>query len=544
MGTQIAPSDQTGRRREPSPPRLAAEHVSKSFGGERALDDVHLTVEAKEIHGLLGENGSGKSTLIKILAGFHAPDEGARLAIDGQEVELPLKAGDFKRLNMSFVHQHLGLISSLRVIENLFMPRMATTRARYLNWRRVRREARAILQRFGLELDIDVRVGRLPQVDRALLAIVRAATELGEGQGAQGGSAEGLEHGILVLDEPTVFLSEEGLERLFGLMRNVVSEGASVIFVSHDLDEVRAVTDRATVLRDGRVVGTVLSRNATKDELVKMIVGRELEALQQRPARPSRRGVALSVRRLASTVTPVADVSFDLYAGEILGLTGLVGSGFHEVPYLVYGAWPGTTGEMAIGERRFDLSRMTPAKALAAGIALLPADRQRDGSIGSLTVADNAMMQVLDEYFTTMLLHRRRMLHDAGGALGRFDVRPNRPGMLYQSLSGGNQQKVLLAKWLQTDPGLLLLHEPTQGVDVGARVQIFQVLRAVAARGTAVLCASSDYEQLEQICDRALIMAGGRVLTELAGADLKRERITEQSLTAHDVVQKRVTMGA
>jgi ribose transport system ATP-binding protein len=195
---------------------------------------------------------------------------------------------------------------------------------------------------------------------------------------------------------------------------------------------------------------------------------------------------------------------------------------------------------LEIGARTHDLAGMTPSKAHALGMALLPADRQRDGSIGSLAVADNAMMQVLDEYFATLLLRRRRMTRAAARLLGEFDVRPNRPRMLYQSLSGGNQQKVLLAKWLQTDPRLLLLHEPTQGVDVGARVQIFQTLRSVASRGTAVICASSDYEQLEQICDRVLIMAGGRVLTELRGEDIRKERITEQSLTAHSTAQERL----
>jgi ribose transport system ATP-binding protein len=278
----------------------------------------------------------------------------------------------------------------------------------------------------------------------------------------------------------------------------------------------------------------------TKAELVYMIVGRELQALSERRSQAPARQVALSVRHMGSTLTPVSDVTLEVYAGEILGLTGLVGSGFHEIPYLLYGAWPGTSGEMEIGGRTYDLAKTTPSKAHALGMALLPADRQRDGSIGSLPVADNAMMQVLDDYFTALLLRRRRMTREAARLLGEFDVRPNRPRMLYQSLSGGNQQKVLLAKWLQTDPRLLLLHEPTQGVDVGARVQIFQTLRSVASHGTAVICASSDYEQLEQICDRVLILAAGRVLTELRGEEIEKERITEQSLTAHSRAQERL----
>jgi ribose transport system ATP-binding protein len=238
------------------------------------------------------------------------------------------------------------------------------------------------------------------------------------------------------------------------------------------------------------------------------------------------------VRHLHSEIKPVEDVSFALHAGEVLGLTGLVGSGFHEVLYLLYGVWPRTSGRMSLGIAEHDLGSFTPVKAMDAGLALIPADRQRDGSIGSLSVADNVSMQVLDRYFRGLRLRDREMRRDAAVLLREFDVRPDRPELLYQSLSGGNQQKALLAKWLQTEPAILLLHEPTQGVDVGARLQIFETIRRVAGDGTAVLCASSDYEQLEQICDRVLILGSGRVVQELTGSDLTKARITEQSLTA------------
>jgi ribose transport system ATP-binding protein len=263
-----------------------------------------------------------------------------------------------------------------------------------------------------------------------------------------------------------------------------------------------------------------------------MIIGHDLEALKRDVEVLDRGDVALEVRNLRSEIKPVEDVTFDLHAGEVLGLTGLVGSGFHEVLYLLYGVWSRTSGRMRIGPAEHDLASFAPVDALAAGMALIPADRQRDGSIGSLSVADNVTMQVLGNYFSRLMLHDRAMQRDTGRLLHEFDVRPDRPELLYQSLSGGNQQKALLAKWLQTEPSILLLHEPTQGVDVGARLQIFETIRRVAGGGTAVLCASSDYEQLEQICDRVLILGSGRVVRELSGANLTKARITEQSLTA------------
>jgi ribose transport system ATP-binding protein len=513
-----------------APPALVARNFSKSFAGARALSEAHLTVYRGEVHGLVGENGSGKSTFIKILAGFHAPDPGAELYVDGQPIDLPLAPGRFRDLGMAFVHQHLALIPSVTVLENLIMLKLSSGTGRFINWARERRRARALLERFDMRLDLDARVGQLGQVERAMLAIVRAASEIAATSAADADASGG--SGLLILDEPTVFLSEEGLQRLYRLIREVVADGSSVIFVSHDLDEIRELTDRATVLRDGEVIGTVESASASKAQLVSMIIGHDLEDLKRDVEVLDRGDVALEVRNLRSETKPVEDVTFDLHAGEVLGLTGLVGSGFHEVLYLLYGVWSRTSGRMRIGPAEHDLASFAPVDALAAGMALIPADRQRDGSIGSLSVADNVTMQVLGNYFSGLMLHDRAMQRDTGRLLHEFDVRPGRPELLYQSLSGGNQQKALLAKWLQTEPSILLLHEPTQGVDVGARLQIFETIRRVAGGGTAVLCASSDYEQLEQICDRVLILGSGRVVRELSGANLTKARITEQSLTA------------
>jgi ribose transport system ATP-binding protein len=504
-------------------PRLELRDLSKSFGGTQALRSVDLSVLPGEVHGLLGENGSGKSTLIKILAGFHEPDAG-ELLIDGEPVRLPLQPGQFRELGMSFVHQDLGLVESLSALENLRVAEIASSRSRLgISWRKERRRARETFERYGLRIDATAAVRDLKPVERALLAIVRALEEM---------RAVGRGHGLLVLDEPTVFLPEEGVDRLFTLVRGAAAAGSSILFVSHDLDEVREITDRVTVLRDGVVVGTVTTGETSETTFVEMIIGRQLAALADvgHPDLTERRvGVAVEGVSGAS----VNDVSFQMHQGEIVGLTGLLGSGFEEVPYLLYGARRARAGRLVVAGDVFDLTRLTPTAATRAGLALIPADRKTDGSVGSLPVGENMALSVLDRYFNGVSLERRRMRRETGAVMRRFDVRPDDPSLPYGALSGGNQQKALLAKWFQTEPRLLLLDEPTQGVDVGARQQIFELIRAVVAeRGMHVLCASSDYEQLALLCDRVVVFGRGRVWRELVGDEVTKERIIEQSYAA------------
>jgi ribose transport system ATP-binding protein len=491
--------------------------LSKTFGGARALDAVDLTINRGEIHGLLGENGSGKSTLIKVLAGFHAPDEGT-LHINGDHVPLPLAPGQFSTLGLSFVHQDLGLLRELTVLENLRLIDFAQSKSWRIDWRSERKRARALFDEFDLDLRPDTLVNDISETDRALLAIIRASEEIKKATGAD-------KRGLLVLDEPTVFLPREGVERLFAMARSVVEHHASVLFVGHDLDEVREITDRVTVLRDGRVHGTVDTKQSTESELVEMIIGRRLAQLELTRAEVTSKEVAASVTDLHGV--KVKAIDFDVRKGEVLGVTGLLGSGFDEVPYLMFGARPCFGGQLTTSGATYDLAAMTPKRALGAGMALIPADRQRDGAVGSLTIGNNVMMQVMDQY-QPMNLQLRKMSKRAGELLKEYDVRPNDPGLAYQSLSGGNQQKALLAKWMQTEPELVLLHEPTQGVDVGAREQIFRMLSAAAEGGTSIVCASSDYEQLAAICDRVLVIGNGRIVQELTGGDVVKDRIAEQ----------------
>jgi ribose transport system ATP-binding protein len=515
----------------PGAAALVARGVSKTFGGERALDEMGITVARGEIMGLLGANGSGKSTFIKILAGYHDPDQG-ELEVNGQPVSLPISLRQRRAVGLEFVHQDLGLIPTLSVAENLCVTDVVAPKNKWFATTSEQvRKTKALLDQYNLAIPATAPVSTLRPVEAAMVAIVRAVEglltvtkELGHG-------------GVLVLDEPTVFLPKDGAELLFQLVRDIARSGSSVIFVSHKLEEVLQLTNHVTVLRDGRVVYTAATAETDEATIVDKIVGRKLnQAHIQPPSAP--------VRERSVTVTNarggrLQETSFEVNAGEIVGVTGLVGSGFEELPQILVGITPRREGTLTIGDKSYDLARQTPSRALRAGLALVPADRKRDGGVLTLSVSDNLMLPVLSRYQRGLFQRRRKMKLDAAARLDDFQVQPKNPTLEYGSLSGGNQQKVLLAKWLQMKPRLLVLHEPTQGVDVGARAQIHTLIRDVAAEGMAVICASSDYDQVALLCDRVLIFADGQLKHELTGGDVTNERITEHcysSVTVNTVV--------
>ena len=435
---------------------------------------------------------------------------------------LPLPPGGVRAFGVAFVHQHLGLIPPVTVLENMLLTRLSgrggVSRPWAINWTQERSAARRLFERYDLDIDPGVPLSRLSSVERALVAIVRAVEEIATGHARSG-------HGVLVLDEPTPFLPRTDVDRLFTLVRRVVANGASVIFVSHDIDEVLEITDRATVLRDGKVAGVLTTPGATRDTLVGMIVGRQVTSGPKRSA-------AVGSTQIATTITnlvggQVAEMSLSLRAGEIVGLTGLLGSGYEQVPYLVYGALQAQGGLLTLGSERINLTTLTPAAAIKAGLVLIPGDRPVAGGVGTLPIVDNVTLPALASRFRPFLLRRRAMLAASRSLGDRFGVVPNRPMLPLASLSGGNQQKVILAKWLQLSPRLILLDEPTQGVDVGARQTVYQAIRDAAATGACVLCASSDAEQLAEICDRVVVLGRGRIAAELTPPALSKHAITE-----------------
>ena len=496
-------------------PRLAVRGLTRAFGGVRALSRADLTVMPGEIHGLLGKNGSGKSTLIKILSGFHAPDEGS-LEIDGQPIALPIPLGKSEAHGLAFVHQNLGLLADASVLENLIAGDYDRLNPWAINWGAEAARARRLFADHHLSLDPHDPVSALSPVQRAQLAIVRAADRV------QVHRAHGF-GGVLVLDEPTPFLPIEDVRLLFATMRRLTATGVSIIFVSHDIDEVMEITDRATVLRDGEVIGSFQTASTDRAQIVAAIVGRSMTT--ERVIGPYAASAAPPIQISALSGQIVRDVSFNLRPGEILGLTGLIGSGYDEIPYLLSGASPAGQGQLHLPPTRHDLTRMTPAAAIDTGIALIPADRQRAGLALDLSLTENVTLPLLGRSHSALMLNHRRLGDITASLMARFGVKADRPSQPAAELSGGNQQKLVLGKWLQLGPRLVLLDEPTQGIDVGARREIYDRLVELCRSGTSVICATSEFEQLETIAHRVLIFDRGRIKAELAGDDVTKSAI-------------------
>ncbi|MEU2349399.1 sugar ABC transporter ATP-binding protein [Modestobacter sp. NPDC049651] len=507
-------------------PALELRHITQHFGAFRALSDVSVRIDQGEIVGLLGENGCGKSTLVKVLAGVNHPDPGGELLVDGQPVDLPLAPGQFRDLGLSFVHQDLGLARTLTVTENLMVGQTgAASSRRPINWRAQRARTRALLRSYGVDVEPDAIINQLPPVGQALVAIVRAAEELKAYR-----ERSEVARSILFLDEPTVFLPEGEVAFLFALVRRVVADGASVVFISHDLAAVRELCDRVVVLRDGQLAGGAAISDVDDQQLVDMIVG---PASGKLVGLAHRRSSDVDIATLEPRVAVeglrggrAVDVTFSVRPTEVVGLAGLLGSGAEEVPYLLFGAHRSTAGTLTLDGERLRVPSLDPTSAVRHRIALVPADRRRDGVAPTLSVGENATILVNDSYTRLGRLQGGRLRGLVKRMVETFDVRPRNPDVLMGNLSGGNAQKVVLAKWLEIEPRLLLLHEPTQGVDVAARAEIYRLVREATARGTTTVWVSSDFEELATVCDRVLVVADGAVRAELVDGEITEEAIS------------------
>lgn len=529
-----------------APPAVELREISKDFGSNRALDSVDLRIGHGEVVGLVGQNGSGKSTLVKVLSGVHTPEPGGRMFVSGEEVPLPLAPGQASEIGLSFVYQNLALAAGLTVLENLTLGQRigGGTRAwAPINWLKEHRSAAAVLDRYQVALNLDRLTGELAPVDQARLAIVRAAEDLRRYR-----TRSGHKHSVLVLDEPTVFLPEEDVENLFDVIRAVVAEGAAALFISHDLVAVRSITDRVVVLRDGRVVANVPAGEIHENELVDLIVGAPARASGTAPAEEARASAAklAPVISVSPEDTPppgqsvvveqlrdrrLEDLSFEIGAGEILGVAGLIGSGAEDLPYLLFGARQATSGTMQLGGKALDVAGLRPQRSVRERIALVPADRQAMGLSEQLTLWENIVMLVEDEHYRGGVFHRGELVTLAREAIARFEIRPPLAHAVTATFSGGNQQKALLAKWLIARPRLLLLHEPTQGVDVGARRDIYRFVKSAAALNqTAVLWVTTDFGELAEVCDRVIVLSQGRPVATLAGEELSDDAITAAAL--------------
>ncbi|WP_282602635.1 sugar ABC transporter ATP-binding protein [Paracoccus sp. PARArs4] len=502
--------------------------IRMRFGPVEVLKGVSLNLRRAEILGLLGQNGSGKSTLIKVLAGFNSPSEGSGVTLWGDTLPLPLDAARIRRMGVAFVHQHLALVPSLSVADNMLIGDDRRRGPAGIRWRRERAEMRALFDEFGLAIDPSALVSELSSVERAFVAILRAVAQLRRSEAGAAGE------GILVLDEPTPFLSAEDVDKLFTLLRQIRAKGASVIIVTHDIDEVLAITDRVAILRDGELDALMVTAETTRQAILDRIVGRSITPFRRAPAQP-RPEIAARIEGLSGGQLRHFDTT--IRRSEVVGVTGLIGSGFAEIPYLLFGAMQGA-GQVTL-DHALDVAAITPRAAMAAGMGLIPGDRTHQSCVGGLTVEENATFLQLPRYRAPAGLRRQGLVDAARGMIRDYDVRPDRPEVAMSTLSGGNQQKVVIGKWLAQDPRLLLLDEPTQGVDYGARQQIFAALDRAVAAGTAILCASTDAEQLAQICDRVLVLRRGTVGAVLQGDQLTRDAIARACF--HDPAPQNAT---
>jgi ABC-type sugar transport system ATPase subunit len=484
--------------------RLAA--LSKRFGGTQALTDVDLEVAPGEIHALIGPNGSGKSTLIKILAGYHHAEPGAVAELDGEPFDLSqITASRHDRLR--FVHQELGLVGELSAVDNLALSHgFARTPFGNIDRPEMERRTHALVEQFGLGIDVRRPLATATPVQRTVVAIAAAL------QGWEG------RRGVLVLDEPTAVLPPGEVARLFDIVREVRDAGAGVLYVSHRMDEIFALADRVTLIRGGRRIATRPVAELTPRSLAELTAGEEVETDHRSAPPPAAGGPVLEVRDLWAG--PLRGVGFDLARGERLGVTGLVGSGHEILPYAVCGAHAGrVSGRLRLPKRS---ERWTEARdAHALGLPLVPADRAGEGVIGDFSVGENLTLPLLDRLRTRSgRLRRRREAALTEDWIRRVDVRTASRAARITTLSGGNQQKVVMARCLAQHPPVLTLCEPTAGVDIATRLQLYDLIERQADQGMGVIVSSSDTQDLLALCTRVLVVRDGRIAREISGRDI------------------------
>jgi ABC-type sugar transport system ATPase subunit len=485
-------------------PVLRLEHLSKTFGGTRALRDVSLDIAPGEIHALVGQNGCGKSTLIKTLAGYHEADPGALAWLDGEPFDLSAGSGA-RHDRLRFVHQDLGLVTELSAVDNLALSRgYARTRLGSIDWAQQERTARALIGRFGVEIDVHRPLMEATPVECTVVAIAAAL------EGWTGG-------GVLVLDEPTAMLPHTEVDKLLEIVREVRRGGTSVLYVSHRMDEIFDLADRVTVLRGGRLIGTRDVADLTPQSLATMMVGEDVPISVRPEPASGDRAALLEVRDLRAGV--LQGVSFDLREGEVLGIAGLPGSGRETLPYAVAGAWQGRlSGTLRLppqSEAWIDVSEDGTGR-----FPLVPANRTAEGVISAFSVKENLTLPLIDRLRGRAAISAGREAELVDRWIDRLGVRTAGADAPITTLSGGNQQKVVMARCLALGSSVLALCEPTAGVDIGTRIQLYDLIAEQARAGVGVIVSSSDEGDLLGMCTRVLVLRRGVIATELTGDDI------------------------
>jgi len=482
---------------------LRLHQISKTFPGVKALNAVNLDIKTGEIHALCGENGAGKSTLMNILAGNLQPDEGT-VTINDQPININSPQEAFGH-GISIVYQHLSLVESLSVAENIFANQQPTSRWGIIQFDELYRRTELLLTQLHLDrINPRTLVAKLSPAEKQMVEIAKALSK---------------KPSTFILDEPTASLTERETSILFKILKNLKGQGVAIIYITHRLEEVFILADRISILKDGKYQGTFLKENLTKDELIKRMVGREIKSIRSASGREEK--ILLSVKKLSGA--RFYDITFQLYRGEILGMAGLVGAGRTELARSIFGADEVAAGEIILNEKI--LSSKHPSESIAAGMAYVPEERKSLGLFSEMNIQDNMISGMLKSTTQGRLYNPAKAKQLAEECVVKLNIATTGVEQKVETLSGGNQQKVVLAKWLLTNPDVLIVDEPTHGIDVGAKFEIYEILKALAASGKGIIMISSDLPELLGICDRILVLKQGMVSGELLRNEATEEKI-------------------
>ena len=496
---------------------LRATGITKAFAGVRALKAASFDLESGEVHALVGENGAGKSTLIRIITGAETPDAGS-LEVEGRVVA-DYQPKVSKSLGIAAIYQQPALFPDLTVAENIALSLESGGAWRRVDWRARKQRAKELLEQAGASIDPDTLASSLSMPEQQLVEIAKAI---------------GAKAKILIMDEPTASLTEPEVERLFRVIATFRAEGAGIVYISHRLEEVFSIADRITVLRDGETVATQFKNRVTREEIIQQMAGRELSAVFPKQQVPIGE-IALEVRRLSNQAAGLSDISLHVRCGEILGVAGLVGAGRTELAQTIFGLTPADSGEIQVHGKPVRIA--SPAQAIGYGIAYVPEDRRQHGIVLEMPIASNVSLASLRAVSPTGLIDRQAERELAGRYMGQLRIKAESVQSSAGTLSGGNQQKVALARWLATNPAVLILDEPTQGVDVGSKQEIHKLMVELAGRGMAIVMISSELPEILGMSDRIAVMHEGRIRGVLSREEATPHKILSFAL-GHDLVRE------
>lgn len=485
------------------------QNISKSFPGVKALQNVDFSVNKGEVHCLIGANGAGKSTLMKILAGVYPKDEG-EIYLQGEKIQISSPA-DSKQLGVITIHQELSLVEHLTVAENIYLGSYAQPRFGFVSWKRLRKQAQELINRLGIAIDVDTPVSELSMGHKQIVELAKALESNAK---------------VIIMDEPSTTLSENEIRTLFTIIEELIKQGITIIYISHKLEELFAIGDRVTVLRDGKWVATRELGELDQTSLTELIIGYKME--KQERSREQLHFPEL-LRAEALQTRQISNVSFSLGKGEILGLYGLVGAGRTELLKALYGVDPLSSGAIYLEGSQVKID--SPSKAIRVGMGLVPENRKTEGAILGLSVEENAVLPAYDRFASGGIISPGRIRSEIADKIRELNVKTPDATTLMGNLSGGNQQKVIISKWLIRQSQIILFDEPTQGVDIGAKQEIYKIIQRLVADGASVIVASSEINELQEICNRILVMFRGSIVGEFRDPLSQKEEILKSAVT-------------